>query len=160
LSIVIIGMIASGSVANLNVLAVASSNSERIQHANAQVANPDFVTGWKAATSTPKTVSVTLPSGLVINSYLWSSPTSTGTNYFSSIPRSGNLDSGSVCASRTAVNTSKCVYASSFVSTNVRAALPAPVNGLSVRSLTSPISARTIIARPPRPRRQRTGVST
>jgi hypothetical protein len=147
LSIVIIGMIASGSVANLNVLAVASSNSERTQHATALVANPDFIDGWKSATSTPKQLPVTLPSGLNIDSYLWAAPASTGTTYFASIPRSGNISSWTSCASRTVVDAKNCVYASAFVSTNVRTALPTSADNLTVHNLSSPIPERTIIAK-------------
>jgi hypothetical protein len=151
LSIVVIGMIAAGSVADMTALSVSSSNSERIQYINSLVAKPELVPGWKTATGAALATPATLPSSTVVNTYTWSTDTTTGTQYYAAMPRSGNTTSGASCASRTVNDAAKCVYASAFKADDVRQAMPPAPAGLAVISLASPIPAGTIIASAPAP---------
>lgn len=153
LSIVIIGIIAAGSVADIQALTISSSNAERLQHVNALVDKPGLIPEWADATATAHLEPILLPSGASLDGYLWAKQTVTGTEFTAATPRSGYVGASNVCGSIAAPDPKKCLYATAFKATNVRAALPVPVDVLKVSDLTNPFPRTAVIARAPSPAR-------
>jgi len=152
LSLLILSIIAAGSISSLSALTTSSSNAERIQQMNVMTGKPATVDpAWAAATDAAIEAPIILPSGVEMTAYLWSVPgdPELGDEYFAAMPRSGNVDDEATCADIVNVHTGLCVYASSFQATDVRATMPFLL-GTNVADTTT-FPANTTIASVPAP---------
>lgn len=150
-ALLVIGLIATGTVSALSALTTTSSNAERVQEMNILTAKPTLIEGWDDATTRAKSHTVTLPSGIELDSYLWSVPNANGSMFFASVARSGNTSNTDVCADITTVQSDDCVYSSAFHARDLRATLPSNVSGFTTADLTKLIPIGSNFATLPAP---------
>jgi hypothetical protein len=151
LAIVVLGVIAAGAVSDIKVVAVSATNAVRVQQLNSMVGKPAAITGWDVAADTALTKSVTLPTGDVMATYLWSNadPSGDGTTYYASMARSGNVSNTTICNDVAVVHPTLCVYASQYLVSDPRNTLPKSVPNLTLGSMTAVTPVGGIIASAP-----------
>lgn len=151
LSLLVMSAIAAGSVSALGALGTASSNAERTQQLSVMASKPSSVPGWLDATDDALLETVTLPSGLEVTAYLWSTPKPNGTEFFASMPRSGNRSDESKCADIVNVQSDFCVYADAFHADDLRATTPDLFPDAVVADIGSVLTAGTDFVTLPAP---------
>ena len=150
LALLILSVIAGGTVSSVSALTVASTNAERTQQLNVMTSKPAAVPGWTDLREGEAALreQVALPSGVDMPAYLWAVPAEKGTEYFAAMPRSGNLDDQGKCADTVTVQADFCVYASAFHANDLRATEPERIGAL-VSDFSAPVPARATLATVP-----------
>ena len=126
LTVIIASMLALGATSDLNVVAVSTATAERQNAADAIVQQRNSTQQWGTAAS-PKTKQVTLSSGTQAPVTLWSVPTATGTTYYASVPRTGNVSNPAACTTSAAADSGNCIVETSFQAVTIAGLTPTPI---------------------------------
>ncbi|WAC50567.1 hypothetical protein [Frigoribacterium sp. SL97] len=151
ISLIVLSIIAGGSVAAVTALTTQSTNAERLQQLTIMTAQPEIYPAWEAATGTPQTKDIVLPSGSRVPTYFWRVGGATGSDYYASTARSGKDVDIAKCRDKATVRTDICLYSARYHANDMRSLQPITVPGLAVTDLTTTLPLGTTVATLPAP---------